>query len=85
MSTEQEKQPKSILGSLLGESPPDPTILQAMVDARATNHHYSAIGQVAASYAYFEANVDEWIWVLMDIHDDVGVCLTGQMIGPRPR
>jgi hypothetical protein len=63
----------------------DPTIIKKMQDARISNQHYSAIGQVAASWAYFEAVVDTWICNFMEVKPEIAVCATAQMIGPRSR
>jgi hypothetical protein len=47
--------------------------------------HYAAIGRVAAQWAEFEALVDGWALLFAGVTTEVGVCFTGQMIGPRPR
>ena len=63
----------------------DPAITKAFKDNRSRNAHYSAIGQVAANWAYFEGVIDTWLAIFADVETEVGVCFTGQMIGPNPR
>jgi hypothetical protein len=66
-------------------APTDPLVLKAFRDRRYINLHYSALGQVAAMWAQFEATVDQWLWDFAGLQDEVGLCFTGQMIGPNPR
>ena len=63
----------------------DPAVLQALIDARVSNKHYSAIGQVAAAWGYFEAIIDTWIGALFDRPFQMVACLTAQLIGHRSR
>jgi hypothetical protein len=63
----------------------DPSVLQAITDAKISNAHYSAIGQVAANWAFLEIVIDSWLWALIDRPPLLGVCLTAQMLGSRPR
>jgi hypothetical protein len=81
-----EEPENSLVPSFFDDIPPtDPAILKKMQDARTSNQHYSTIGQVAASWAYFEAVVDTWICNFMEVKAEIAVCVTGQMIGPRSR
>ncbi len=74
------------MGSLLSNLPrTDPQVLKQWENARISRQRYAAIGHVAASWSYFEAIIDSWIWALINRPGNVGVCLTGQMIGPGPR
>jgi hypothetical protein len=81
MTNEHDEPPKSLLGSLPRT---DPAVLKAMVDGRVANAHYSAIGQVAASWAFLEYMIDVWLWTLLDRPYKMTVCLTGQLMGSRP-
>jgi hypothetical protein len=65
--------------------PTDPEIIHKFDAQRTANIHYSAIGRVAAAFARFESTVDYWLWEFSGVGSSVGVCFTGQMIGPRPR
>jgi hypothetical protein len=74
------------LESLLSGAPTtDPGELRAWEAARLGNLHYSAIGQIAAQWAYFEAIIDSWLISYARIEPKVGICFTAQMIGLRPR
>jgi hypothetical protein len=56
-----------------------------MEGIRVSNKHYAAIGRVVAKWAFFESNIDLWIWTLMNLPAHVSVCLTGQMVGSWQR
>jgi hypothetical protein len=99
MSADEEKAPRG-LGSVFEEGPApssllaealtkfprtDSGILKEIENARLSNGHYSAIGQVAQAWAYFEAIVDTWLSALLNRPFPMVVCLTGQLIGPRGR
>ena len=72
--------------SLLSSIPPtDPAVLKAFEDGRLSHKHYSAIGQVAARWAYFEGVMDTWLMIFAGIETEIGVCFTAQMLGSRPR
>ena len=79
----ESDQPRSILGELRGTT--DPTEIKAAADARISNRHYSAIGQVAASWSYFEAVVGTWIAHFLRVDVAASICVTAQMLGPRSR
>jgi hypothetical protein len=82
----RDEQGFSLQPTPIEQAPPtDPIVLQKMEDARVNNEHYAAIGLVAARWAYFEAVVDTWISAFIRRPPEVTVCLTAQMIGPRPR
>lgn len=86
MVMEDEKSPPVGALSLLGSVPPsDPAILQAFSGRRLRTAHYAAIGEVAAMWAYFELAVDEWLAMFAKVEIPIGLCFTGQMIGPNPR
>lgn len=48
---------------------------------RIEHDHYSAIGRVAAAWAYFEATVDTATIDLAGLSGSVGVCFTSQIAG----
>lgn len=62
-----------------------PEEIQAFFDRTFVSQHFAALGYVAAAWAEFEASVDWWLWFFAEMRPEVGVCFTGQMIGPRPR
>lgn len=66
-------------GSALGF----PDVAQDVADYRRT--HLALVGAVAATWSQFEAAIDEHILLTGRIPEDVGRCLTAQMIGPRAR
>jgi hypothetical protein len=85
MAEEGEKDaenPPSLLESI---PPTDADVLKALEDVRLTNKHYAAIGMVAAQWAYFEAVIDTWLHSFANVTTEVGVCFTGQLLGPRSR
>ena len=49
----------------------------------ATEAHYAAIGRVATSWGYFEAQIDNWSHHFAGVEPDIGVCFTSQILGPR--
>jgi hypothetical protein len=68
------------------ESPPlGEVFAEAFKDAddRITDLHYSAIGRVAASWAYFEAVIDTMTAHLMDVTVEIGTCVLSQAPGLR--
>jgi hypothetical protein len=72
--------------TLLSQIPPvNPAIIRAMEKTRLSDRHFSAIGNVAGWWAYFELLIDTWLWDFAGVDEKIGVCFTGQMIGPRPR
>lgn len=73
--------PRNAMGALIT----DPAVIKAQADAVINDRHYCAIGQVAATWAYFEAVIDAWIARLMGVGIAASVCVTAQMIGPRSR
>jgi hypothetical protein len=83
--------PKGLMSQYIGQGllesmpPTDPAVLKAFADDRARNLHYSAIGQVAACWSYFEAVIDTWLMAFADVAPRIGVCFTSQMLGSRPR
>src|SRR5262245_49795918 len=46
---------------------------------------YALIGRVAAEWARLEHKLDVMIWKMANIPSAIGSCITGQMIGHRPR
>jgi hypothetical protein len=46
---------------------------------------YALIGRVAAEWARLEHILDAIIWDIVGIRFETGSCITGQMIGHRPR
>lgn len=72
--------------TLLEKIPPTPEhVLKGMEDSRVASAHYSAIGQVAAQWGYFETIIDTWLMHLAGMKPEIAVCFTSQMMGPRPR
>jgi hypothetical protein len=72
--------------SLSGDLPPtDPIVLKAFNNGRLANQHYAAIGRVAAQWARFEVTMDLWLTAFAGVPPEVGICFTGQMLGPRAR
>ena len=47
--------------------------------------HYSAIGQVTASWALFEYNIDYSCWMVAGLRSNVGACFTAQIMGPAKK
>jgi hypothetical protein len=50
-----------------------------------THPIHQLIGQVASEWALFEHTLDRSIWSLLGVHNDLGACLTAQIIGATPR
>jgi len=72
--------------TLLGGPPTmDLATAAAFENERLREAHYSAIGQVAAAWSYFEAVAATWMVIFADIDPDVGVCFTAQILGSRGR
>ena len=57
----------------------------AFENARLREAHYSAIGQVAAAWSFFESTLDFWLMVYAGLEVEIGACFTGHMFGSRPR
>src|SRR5215207_91035 len=74
-----------MLGKPVQPPQPDPKIVAVVTDRNVGDTHYAAIGRVAAGWAYFEAVIDTWLHQFAGLRPEVGVCFTGQMIGPGPR
>lgn len=66
-------------------APADPEIVEAMKNNWLSNIHYAMIGRVAAAWARFEVTVDLWLIDFADLSTEVGICFTGQFVGPRAR
>ena len=49
------------------------------------HHYYALIGRVASEWTHFEHILDEIIWDVSQIPEDVALCITGQMMGATPR
>lgn len=65
--------------SLFGEA----TRVQQSLDGQ---HPYlRLIGRVASEWVHFEHTLDQIIWSLAEIPDDIAICITGQMLGATPR
>ena len=47
--------------------------------------HYAAIGLIASNWARLERTADEAIWELLQAEPALSACVTGQMMGLRPR
>lgn len=47
--------------------------------------YYKFIGRVASYWTHFEHILDEIIWDMALIPEDVAICITGQMMGATPR
>ena len=62
-----------------------PEDAKASLDRHFSTIHYAAIGRVIAAWAYFETIIDYWIHKFADVDTHAGTCLTGQMVGFRPR
>jgi hypothetical protein len=74
------------LATILGSLPiTDPAVVREIENTRLGQIHYAAIGRVAAAWARFEFAIDGWIENFADLPTEIGVCFTGQMIGPRAR
>ena len=43
--------------------------------------YYKMIGRVASYWTHFEHLLDEIIWDMARVPEDIGICITGQMIG----
>lgn len=41
--------------------------------------HYSAIGRVTSAFSYFEFHINQLIWILSDIDDERGACITSNI------
>jgi hypothetical protein len=68
--------------TLLESLPPtDAKEIKAVNDSWLANRHYSAVGQVAANWASFEATVDSYSIVLSGLSADIIVCFTAQIPG----
>jgi hypothetical protein len=63
----------------------DPTFLEEAENGMLSHDHYSAIGLIAARWAYYEAVIDTWLLHYAEIEADVGICFTSQMMGSRPK
>jgi hypothetical protein len=50
-----------------------------------THPVHQLIGQVASEWALFEHTLDRTIWSLLGVPNDLGACLTAQIIGATPR
>jgi hypothetical protein len=86
MAKDTEKPPGGSPRSLLADLPPtNPAVIKAFKNSRLANQHYAAIGRVAASWARFEVTIDLWLTEFAGIPLEVGICFTGQMVGPRAR
>jgi len=72
----------TLLGTALATPP---AIVESMKNERLRTAHYAALGRVAGAWAEFEALVDAWLATFAGLTSEIGVCFTGQMIGPRPR
>jgi len=50
------------------------------------NHPFFVlIGRVASAWTYFEHILDEIIWNISQIPEDLALCITGQIMGATPR
>jgi hypothetical protein len=76
------QEPTSLLSSA---QPTDPALLKAFEDNRLRANHYSAIGQVAALWSYFEAVVASWMITFANVEVEIGICFTAQILGSRGR
>ena len=47
--------------------------------------YYKAIGRVASYWTHFEHILDEIIWDISQVPEDIAICITGQMMGATPR
>jgi hypothetical protein len=72
----------TVLSSL---PPTDPATLKAFRNGRLAHQHYAAIGRVAAMWARFEVTIDLWLIEFAGVPPEVGICFTGQLLGPRAR
>ena len=85
MADDLEKPPSNLLvglGNLLSQIPPtDPAILKKMEGDRLIRLHYAALGRVVATWSFYEAILDLWIWRLTN--SSLAACVTAQLIaGP---
>ena len=55
--------------------------LARMAEQRLESKHFDAIGRVAVSWSFFEAEIDAACINLASIEDERGVCLTSQITG----
>lgn len=77
---------RSDASSLLGSAPAmDLATTLVFENEQLREAHYSAIGQVAAAWSFFEATLDFWLLVYAGLEAEVGACFTAQMLGSRPR
>jgi len=61
--------------------PPNPRMLARMAEERLESRHFEAIGRVAVSWAFFEAEIDTACINLAEVEDERGVCLASQIAG----
>ncbi len=47
--------------------------------------HYAAIGRVVDAWADLEFEIDQLIWLLMNVQQPFGACVTAQLISIHPR
>jgi hypothetical protein len=77
--TNEPPQP-NLLPTLLQQEPPrGPAEIKALLEAHLTDQHYAAIGRIAVSWAFLEANVDAASIRLADAIPGAGACLTSQI------
>lgn len=44
-----------------------------------TDAHYAAVGRVAATWASFEHEIQNQIWIIAGVSNSVGACMTAQI------
>lgn len=49
------------------------------------NEILSKIGQMTVEWSEIESWIDQSIWRILDVTDNLGACITAQYIGPGPR
>jgi hypothetical protein len=47
--------------------------------------YYALIGRVASEWTHFEHILDEIIWDIAEIPENIALCITGQIMGATPR
>src|SRR5947209_6708165 len=81
MNNKAPPRPKEDLPTLGQQPPADQNAVMLLFKQVRDDGHYSAIGQVAASWSILEAIIDRRTHVLARIDPSTGICLTAQITG----
>jgi len=61
------------------------TLLRIQQSLRGDHPYLQLIGRVASEWTHFEHILDQIIWALAGIDENIAICITGQMIGATLR